>query len=585
VIVNPLGWIGLMLWQAVVVAALLIALEILILLRRRAAAHAFNQTPSAIPQGSDSSKTRLNATTQPQDADRQGAWLGDGSPVSDDQQAPSSESQRNGAQPEASNQEGRRRSAAKSGILPDSGGSSVASSPRVDEQFIRFANSYATNPTNRRSLIDALRAEGIDAGVYTPYNTHESSYLVFTKYWFEPDDRAGTWLWASDENGSGYITVPFDFSGYERDSSLIFLGSLFDGVAGAEDAVRRRAIRITQAARLTPLDDRSYRVAARGAITTGATPQRNVPAAVERNRERSDSVDKRLMQFQQQMDDLRATVRGLESRMAQPAVPSSHRDNSISRRLDAIEERQTALTEQLSTLQADVRDLRGIRELVTSLQRALEERPQPAAGAESGRSVPLLAVAPPPSLSRQETPVRDSKTAAVPPPAPRLPSDWRDRLAKNTVEGSFSDGQTYALAVQVAYNELRKRARRGVDVARILHLLPDSTDDKIYTVHLNDHFEDEMGTIVKQCVDNVGALTPPQQFFIGFAAECTAPPVISVLCPLGMYNALFEFGALADGIPDSPYRVKSVIEPAQLKVKGDGRYEVVAPMKLEIERS
>jgi len=367
------------------------------------------------------------------------------------------------------------------------------------------------------------------------------------------------------------MIVPIDFRGYERDAAMTYLGTLFDGVAAAQEAVRRGAVTITAAARLTQLPDGSYQVTSRGSLAVrgvAAPPPEGIATRDDETGSHPHKLAKRVQkierilhefspqEFLSRMNELSGEVRRIAAAKNDPG------------RVDEIERRQIEVETSLIEIQ---RLLRRKGEVQT--QTAVEARPAPAPLA-SETIFPRTIGLPDVPLPAPESP--------TPPPLPPLPPDWRARLIDSAVEGDFSNSQTYARAVQSAISEFSRSRGRGKVVVTALHLVSIGAEqDKKYHVHLRDVFTDASGVLVLECAERPGTLTPADQFFICFTDGADTPAQIYVVCPVGTYAPRFDFGALIEQIPDDIVRINRVIEPALLVALHDGSYRVAHPMEIQ----
>jgi hypothetical protein len=453
---------------------------------------------------------------------------------------------------------------------PDALPQSTSRQP-VEKALVAAANAIIGTGTQDRQVSRRQLEDNPGIRLYSPTRTTKTAALVYSQYWFEEDERGATWLGAPAADGSGLRVVPIDFRGYERDAAMTYLGTLFDGVAAAQEAVRRGAVTITAAAHLTQSPDGSYQVTSRGSLGvrgTAATPPEGIATADEETGSHPNKLAKRVQKVERTLhefsQDISRRMSDLGSEVRRIAAAKSD-----SGRLDGIERRQTELENSLNEIK---RLLRQKGEVQT---KAPGETSQAPAALASRTIFPGTVALPDVPLLAAESPTS--------PPVPPLPPDWRARLIDSAVEGDFSNSQTYARAVQSAVSEFSRSDRgRGKAVVAALHLVSIGTEqDKKYHVHLRDVFADASGVLVMECAERPGTLTPADQFFICFTDGADNPAQISVVCPVGTYGPRFDFGALIEQIPDDILRVNRVIEPALLVALRDGSYRVAHPMETQ----
>jgi hypothetical protein len=442
----------------------------------------------------------------------------------------------------------------------------------METTLINAANTVISSGTpDRQRVRRTVRDQYPGIRLYSPARTSNTAEVVYRQYWFEEDARGATWLGAPTPEGSGLTVVPIEFRDYGRDALMTYLGTLFDGVANAEEAVRSGDVAITAAARLTRLPDGSYQVTSRGRLQ----PRRGAVSAPAQDvvqngpKRQSEKLEQRMQQLESRQQELSeqvrrtAAARDVVGRRGDPQL--DHRMGELEDRIGRIE----VLNEQMqATLRAVERSLRT-------------DSPQTSTAAESRRTSDQ---SPTKNVFGRNADLPDTSLPATPKPL-RLPSDWSDRLVHGAIENAdFGNSQIYATAVQAAVEVFSRNRGRGDAAVAALHLLAIVPDDnKIYKVHPNDLFADTSGAIVLQCVERPGAMTPADQFFICFTDGSDAPAQISVVCPVGIYSPRFDFGALLDRVPDGVFRVSGVIAPAELVALRDGNYRVAQPMQIAID--
>lgn len=441
------------------------------------------------------------------------------------------------------------------------------SQPPVEKTLVAAANAIIGTGAHDRQVLRMQLENNPGIRLYSPTKTTNTAALVYSQYWFEADERGATWLGAPIHDSSGLMIVPIDFRSYERDAAMTYLGTLFDGVAAAQEAVRRGDVTITAAARLTQLPDGSYQVTSRGSLAVrgaAAPPPEGIAAGDEATGSHPHKLAKRVQKIERilnefspqeilrRMNELSGEVRRIAAAKSDPG------------RVDEIERRQREMEASLLEIQ------RLLRRNWEGQTTAVEARPTSVPlGSE-----PIL----PRTIALPDVPLPAPESP--PPPLPPMPPDWRARLIDSAVEGDLSNSQTYARAVQSAVSELSRG--RGKVVVTALHLVPIGAEqDKKYNVHLRDVFTDASGVLVLECAERPGTLTPADQFFICFPDGADIPAQISVVCPVGTYGPRFDFGALIEQMPDDIVRVNRVIEPALLVGLHDGSYRVAHPMEIQ----
>ncbi|MGZ5462288.1 MAG: Ig-like domain-containing protein [Thermoanaerobaculia bacterium] len=465
---------------------------------------------------------------------------------------------------------------------------------RVERAVIDVVNEVIRpDGVDRARLRALLRDRGVRATIATPFKVPESAHAVFRKYWFEPDDRAGAWLWVPVNGDSQFIVIPFDLRSFSRSSMLSYLASFYEGAIDEQESVAQAAVRFTSAARVIRGEEDSYRVVRRGALT-GAT-LRTVEAAADDYP--SDNL--RLQRLEGRVESIQNALQSIE---AGSPLPTSGGDahggemrqlkkqfgdafRSMEHRMDGVEQQLGQVRSSLDSLGRHIEATEnsekaappqnqgskphGDRDEMAGEQRAtwpLRSEPEPWI-TESAPHAFEFAPAP---IVRSEEVIALSA----------LPAGWEERLSRARSAASFIESSAYARALQGAFEELRPLGSRDVAVVMV-HLLPAVRGaDIFYEVHFNEAVLDENGPIAFRCMDNPSARTPSQQFFIAFNERDER---VSIVCPPGEYSPVsFDFAPLIQDVPAAPFTIEEVKQPARLERTAEGRYRVVARMSVSI---